>query len=147
MTPEQAVDREAIRYTLALYNTEGDRGKTDALAEAFTEDGVLHIDDSGTEFTGRAAISAGLSTAITWDGADAEPPLLRHNLTTSRIEFDGPDTARAWTYFFVITRAGVDHMGRYIDRFVRSGSSWLIAHRRVKVEWRSPASLVRGENR
>jgi hypothetical protein len=61
--------------------------------------------------------------------------LLRHNLTTSRVEFDDSDTARGWTYFLSLTRHGLDHTGRYIDTFRRHGERWLIADRQIVVEW------------
>ena len=42
------------------------------------------------------------------------------------------------SYFTVITEIGLDHMGRYRDRFVPVGDRWLIAHRFVSTDWRSP---------
>jgi len=48
-------DEEEIRYTMAVYNTGGDRGKLDELVSGFVEDGVLEI----AEWTarGRAEIT------------------------------------------------------------------------------------------
>jgi hypothetical protein len=51
-----------------------------------------------------------------------------------------PDEALVASYFTVITEIGLDHMGRYRDRFVPVGvdGRWLIAHRFVSTDWRSP---------
>ncbi|MDE0062429.1 MAG: nuclear transport factor 2 family protein [Gammaproteobacteria bacterium] len=140
MTPEQALAREAIRHTMSIYNTEGDRGRLEGLASAFLEDGVLET-GSGT-FRGRAAIVEGLGTGIAKRAGDPERGVgfVRHNLTTSRIEFVSDSEARCWTYFIVYTRFGPDHMGTYVDRFSKSGERWLIANRRVKLHWNNPAS-------
>jgi hypothetical protein len=145
MTPEQAVAREAIRYTQSVYNSEGDRGRLDGLVEAFTKDGVLAFD--GVEHTGPEGIRAALSPNVDAkkdESAAGALIFLRHNLTTSRIEFTSADTADAWTYFQVMTPIGLDHIGVYIDKFVREGDRWLIAHRRVKIDWASPVSTMVG---
>ncbi|NDA77956.1 MAG: hypothetical protein EBY07_09205 [Actinobacteria bacterium] len=64
---------------------------------------------------------------------DGSIPLLRHNLTTSRVEFIDDDRAQGWTYFMAMTRFGLDHAGRYIDTFCREGERWLIEDRRIVV--------------
>ena len=68
---------------------------------------------------------------------------VRHNLTTSRIEFVSDAEADCWTYFIVYTKFGPDHMGTYIDKFRKHGDRWLIAHRRVKLHWKNEASTFR----
>jgi hypothetical protein len=93
------------------------------------------------------AIRAALSPAVDAKRAeartdDAPRVFLRHNLTTRRIEFRGPTEADAWTYFFVMTPIGLDHCGVYVDRFVRQGDQWLIASRRVKIDWRAENSSM-----
>jgi hypothetical protein len=143
MTPEEHLAREAIRYTQSVYNSEGDRGRIDGLLSAFTDDGVLELERG--VFSGKAAIREGLSSGVEarrQAAGDAGRPrgLLRHNLTTSRVEITGEATAEAWTYFFVVTSIGLDHSGVYIDRFRRTDERWLISHRRVKVEWEAENS-------
>ena len=49
------------------------------------------------------------------------------------------------SYFTVITEIGLDHMGRYRDRFVPVGDRWLIAHRFVSTDWRSPETTFGGQ--
>ena len=149
MTPEQVLAREAITHTQSVYNTEGDRGRLDGLLLTFTEDGVLELDRG--RFEGREAIRGALSGAVdakrheatTRQPGDA-PVFLRHHVTTRRIEFRGDDGADAWTYFLVLTPVGLDHAGVYVDRFVRVGQEWLIAHRRVKIDWQSDRSTILG---
>jgi hypothetical protein len=51
------------------------------------------------------------------------------------VEFVDADTAQGWTYFISLTRHGPDHAGRYVDTFKRHGTRWLIADRRILVEW------------
>ncbi len=145
MTPEQATAREAIRHTMSIYNTEGDRGRLEGLASAFFEDGVLET-PTGTH-RGRAAIVEGLSGGVLRRARDPKGGVgfVRHNLTTSRIEFDSDTEARCWTYFIVFTKFGPDHMGTYIDHFRKSGDRWLIANRRVKLHWNNPESTFHGD--
>ena len=140
MTPEQALAREAIRHTMSVYNTEGDRGRLEGLASTFFEDGVL--DTATGSFRGRAAIVEGLAAGIATRAGDPERGVgfVRHNLTTSRIEFVSDAEADCWTYFIVYTKFGPDHMGTYIDKFRKSGDRWLIAHRRVKLHWKNETS-------
>jgi SnoaL-like domain len=147
VTPEQLLAREAIAHTQSVYNTEGDRGRLDGLLETFTEDGVLELDRG--VFTGREQIRAALSPAVDAKRAEAAQPggprlFLRHNLTTRRIEFVTETAADAWTYFFVLTPIGLDHSGVYVDRFVERDGRWLIAHRRVKIDWRAENSAILG---
>jgi hypothetical protein len=143
VTPEQAVAMEAIRYTQAVYNTEGDRGRVDALLDTFTPCGLLEF--HGVAHEGREAIRTALSPAVQAKKAEVDSApsngaghgrvFLRHNLTTSRVEFDGADAADAWTYFMVMTPIGLDHTGVYVDRFVRHGERWLLSRRRVRIDW------------
>ena len=95
-------------------------------------------------FEGRAEIRKRISS---WSSIPGEDPsmrntsFIRHNLTTSRIELTGRDTARAKTYFVVFTDIGPDHSGTYSDELVRQDDRWLFAHRRIALDWRSSDSL------
>jgi hypothetical protein len=145
MTPEQLLARAAIEHTQSVYNTEGDRGRIDGLLSTFTDDGVLELDRG--VYTGREQIRAALSPAVDAKRAEAAQPggprlFLRHNLTTRRIEFDTETAADVWTYFFVMTPIGLDHAGVYVDRFVERDGRWLIAHRRVKIDWQAENSAI-----
>lgn len=130
---EEGLERAAIRHLQSIYNTEGDRGRIDALVEVFTEDGTLEI--LGESHEGRDAIHRYL-TDVSQNGApNVDLSGSRHHLTTSRIEFTGPDLAQGWTYFFVMRKGEVLQEGTYVDHFTKSETGWLIAYRRVKLVW------------
>jgi SnoaL-like protein len=145
MTPEQLLAREAICHTQSTYNTAGDRGRLDELIATFTDDGVL--DFFRGVFTGKQAIRDVLSGAVDRNAAAGSPApedrgFLRHNMTTRHIEFRDDTTADAWTYFLVMSPVGLDHCGLYVDRFVAQEGRWLIARRRVKIDWRAENSTL-----
>ena len=146
--------REACRDTLAQYTHSGDRFLLDDFAGAFCEDGVLEI--RGAEpLQGREAIMArfgGATAALQAQQAATEKRetgslrrIVRHNVTNVRFESIRPDEAVVASYFTVITEIGLDHMGRYRDRFVPVGDRWLIAHRFVSTDWRSPETTFGGQ--
>lgn len=146
MTLDELLAREAIRATMARCTQAGDSLRAEEYAACFTEDGILQTvgpeGAAGLDLHGRAAILA-------WQGGWRDQPaadqprsarFARHNLTTCKIELTGPDTARARTYWMVMTDVGPDHCGVYQDTFRRVGEDWLIAHRKVKTEWNAPDS-------
>jgi hypothetical protein len=140
----ELVAREACRDTLAQYTHAGDRFLMDEYAAAFCEDGVLEI--RGLEpARGRAAIveTVGGATAPRTpsdrlDQPDRPKRIVRHNITNVRFESVAPEEITVASYFTVFTEVGLDHMGRYRDRMVPVGDRWLIAHRFVSTDWRSP---------
>ena len=138
MTSDPTQARVQIQHTMAVYCNSVDSGDVEGVVCAFMEDGRLEL-SSGAKPVGRAAIRAFYTPVIGPDRPDRMPdgaiPLLRHNLTTSRVEFTDDDTAQGWTYFLSLTRHGLDHAGRYVDTFKRQGERWLIAERRIAVEW------------
>jgi len=153
MTTEELIARECIRDTIMKYNMSGDSLRAEDYAACFTEDGVIETQRSdgsaNLRFEGRAAI---LAWQNRWretkpgeagEGVTRTATLVRHNVTTCRIELTGPDTARARTYWMVISNIGPDHSGVYMDDFRKVGDEWLIARRRVKTEWNAQASLFR----
>ena len=138
----ELVARESCRDTLAQYTHSGDRFLLDEYAAAFCEDGVLEI--RGTEpAKGRAAIIERVGGATeaqdarravaaaksSTDGASSTTPkrIVRHNVTNIRFESVTAEEAVVASYFTVFTEIGLDHMGRYRDRFVPVGRS--LAHR------------------
>ena len=138
MSADHSLARVQIQHTMAVYCTCVDNGDAEGVAEAFMPAARLEL-SSGSKTTGREAIRA-LYTAVVGAGRpdrlpDGSIPLLRHNLTTSRVEFIDDDRAQGWTYFMALTRFGPDHAGRYIDTFCRDGKRWLIEERRIVVEW------------
>jgi hypothetical protein len=138
MTDDDVLAREAIRYTLASYNIAGDGNDAAGYAAVFTEDGVLESADF--HLVGRGQIEDWKAARI-----KAPPPakFVRHNLTTSRIDLTGPESAEGRTYFVVFTEVGPDHSGYYTDTFRKVGGQWLIAHRKVWLDWRARDSRFR----
>jgi hypothetical protein len=149
MNLDDLLAREAIRDTLARYTTSGDRLKADDLAACFTEDGIIESegvpDAQRFRYEGRAAI---LAWQNRWREPGAGPitqaTFARHHLSTSKIDLTGPGTARARTYWVAWTDIGPDHAGYYLDELRKVGEDWLIAHRRVRLDWESPQSLFAG---
>lgn len=145
MTLDELLARESIRHTLASYNIWGDQ-RADAFTSVFTDDAVfVH---PGVTYEGIDQIRAWWERRRAAHPFDqgmtaAEPPrFARHNLTTSRIELTGPDTAEGHTYFQVNTQIGPDHCGVYTDKYRKTGDRWLIAYRRVEIDWIAPTSVL-----
>ena len=146
--------RERIRDSLALYNWSGDAFRLDELANAFCADGELEIRgqealrgrDAIVEFLGGGAAPGGdaerraarRSAAAT----SAIKRVVRHNLANIRFLELTKEEALVASYFTVFTELGLDHYGRYRDRFVPVGDEWLIRHRFVSVDWRLPESTM-----
>lgn len=127
-------DRDAIRHLLATYTYNGDRGRVDALAACFAEDGVL-------EFTGKAPCGpAAIAEALSSGTRNTALTFVRHHITNPLIEVDG-DNATARSYFAVTSDNGPDHSGTYSDRLVRTAQGWRFAHRTVRIDWQAPTSL------
>ncbi len=146
--------RERIRDSLADYNWSGDAYRLEELAKTFCEDGELEI-RGRDPLRGREAIvgflgrntepgddesrRAALAAASTARGVRH---IVRHTLTNVRFLELAPDHARVASYFTVFTEVGLDHYGRYRDTFVPVGGDWLIRHRFVSTDWRSPMSTM-----
>jgi hypothetical protein len=141
VTDDELKARVAIADRLGCIALAGDARKADAYAACFTEDGVLALD---REIAGRGAIRAWMAgPPVIAQPKDQPPRFISHHITSSRIEITGPDTAKGRTYFLVTSTAGIDHNGYYDDSFRQEGDAWLIAHRRPRTLWISPASVLR----
>ena len=134
--------RESIRRTLARYTMSGDRGRMEELVACFAPDGVLEFEHEwkaqGREQIQRQAAEAGQLIAAR---SPARAILLRHHVSTQEIEQLSSTEARARSYFTAMTLAGPDHVGQYVDSLYRLDGQWLIAHRLVRVDWWSPATI------
>jgi SnoaL-like domain len=135
----EVIARESVRHTIAAYNFGGDRGVLEELAAAFTPDGTLQIGDD-LPIEGRDAIVAQLGSVTRVEPA---PTSVHHHV--AGIHFRSVTTAVIETssYFQVLTDVGLDHWGRYRDRFVPSGDRWLLASRRVITDGFSADSFFR----
>jgi hypothetical protein len=131
--------REAIRITISSYTSFADRGRFEQVAALFATDGVLEVEGiGGARAEGRDAI-LGFFTGVGSDvQASAPPGRMQHHVSSTFIDVTAPDAATASSYFTVMTGAGVDHWGRYRDRFVPDGDRWLFAHRHVTTDGVTP---------
>jgi hypothetical protein len=135
----ELIAREQIRDLVARYAHHADGGRFGELVALFAEDGTLRIDDR-EPLVGRDAVRGFLDA--TRDSLRASPTarFTRHHVSSLRIEVSSPDDATGAAYFLVVTDRGVDHWGRYRDRYVQRDGRWLFAERRVRVDAVAPAS-------
>lgn len=142
MTDAELKDRIAIGDRLAACTQAGDARKADAYAECFTEDGVLQL---GEAIVSREAIRQWMGGAsIIPQPKTGSPGFVSHHLTTCRIDLTGEASAKARTYWLVTSAAGLDHNGYYDDHFRKEAGEWLLAYRRPRTLWISPASVLHG---
>lgn len=147
MTVEDLLAREAIRHVMAKYTTSGDRLRVEDFVACFTEDAVMESEhvptDRAFRYEGRAQIRAWQERWLAGEGDTHGATFVRHHLSTSRIDITAADSAEARTYWVAWTDIGPDHAGYYLDRFRKVEGEWLIAHRRVRMDWEAPNSLFR----
>lgn len=124
----ELVARESIRDLVARYNANGDSGRFDHVVELFAPDAVMEVD--GREYHGREEIRTIFTTAADSIRDRPGPPLLRHHTSTLQVDVDGPESATARCYYQVLMADGLDHWGRYIDRFGVVDGRWLFTRRR-----------------
>jgi len=146
MDASEAIAREQIRDVISRYNHAGDRGDLEALVRCFTDTGVLDLEGED-DHEGREAIRERLSGVVSDLAGRSERALLRHHVSSIRIELTGNGTAIAASYFLVFTEIGLDHWGRYADRLVRADGAWRIAHRKVRVDGATPDSRMAAPHR
>lgn len=137
----RAVARDGIRDLVARYNANGDTGRFAQVRELFTPDAVMRI-EPGTEYVGLDAIMT-VFTGTSSNTTSSALTHVRHFTSTHQIDFDDDhdDQASGRLYFAVLTDIGLDHWGRYVDRYVRTPSGWKFAHRSVSVDGWSENSL------
>lgn len=141
MTEAEHLARAAIQATLAACTQAGDARKADPYAAAFTADGVLHLVNE--RLAGREAIRRWMAApSVILQPGDATPGYISHHLTTCRIALTSPTEATVRTYWLVTSAVGLDHNGYYDDRFRCEDGAWLIAYRKPRTLWTSPASLI-----
>jgi 3-phenylpropionate/cinnamic acid dioxygenase small subunit len=146
MTLDELLARESIRATMARYTLAGDGLRVDDFLSVFTEDAVFESEGVPESDAFRYQGIEELRSWITrWsrpaEGRAHQATFVRHHLSTSQIQLTGADTAKARTYWVAYTDIGPDHCGVYVDAFRKVGEAWLLAHRKVRLDWRSPESL------
>ena len=145
VTLDDLLAREAIRDLVARYNSYGDSGRFAPLFDLFTPDAVMEISDLGGEPDRRVGLEQ-IKTIFT--GArerlatppGAAPGYIRHFTATHQIDLVDGKHATGRLYFAVLMAHGLDHWGRYIDRYVDADGRWQFEHRAVHVDGRSADS-------
>lgn len=144
MTEAEVRAQAEIHQRLAACTQAGDARKADAYAACFTRDGVLQL--LNETISGRETIRAWMNApSVIPAPAGGTPGFISHHLTTCHIDFTGADSASARTYWLVTSAAGLDHNGFYLDDLHREDGNWLIARRRPRTLWISPASVLHGK--
>jgi len=124
--------RENIRVLVARYNGLGDRGEAADLSHLFAPDGVLEI-HGGKSHTGPHAIEAFLSTVASDNTSGGT--YWRHFVATHNVEVTNRSEGSGTAYFQVIDHHGLNHWGRYRDRYRKGpAGQWQFAHRLVRVD-------------
>ncbi len=125
--------REQIRDLVARYNANGDSGRLDDVIELFARNATLEIDS--VRFCGSVEIRSMFERAA--EQTRSEPGgYIRHFTATHQIDLVDANSARGRAYFQVLTPAGLDHWGRYLDEYSQSAGKWLFRARTVRVDGR-----------
>jgi hypothetical protein len=136
---ERSVAREEIRDLVARYNANGDTGRFAQVRDLFVGDAIMKIEPDD-EHVGIDAIMT-IFTGTSTNTASSALTHVRHFTSTHQIDFDDADHASGRLYFVVLTDVGLDHWGRYVDRYVRTAEGWRFARRSVSVDGWSQQSL------
>jgi hypothetical protein len=112
-----------------------DRADVPGLVDNFTDNAVLEA--GGRTVAGRDALFEFFGGARAPVAPDNERS--KHVVTNTLLE-PGADAGQvaSTSYFQVLRSWGVANWGRYVDRMVREGDRWRIAHRTVFVDGNIP---------
>jgi ketosteroid isomerase-like protein len=124
----ELVARESIRDLVARYNANADSGRFDQVLDCFAHDAVMELD--GRPYRGHDEIRSIFTGAEALARQAAGPLLVRHHTSTLQIDVAGEQDATSRCYYQVLGAQGLDHWGRYLDRYTVVGGRWLFAHRR-----------------
>jgi hypothetical protein len=128
--------RESIRILVARYNSNGDSARFEAVLELFAPDAVMElpdgvydgIDQIKTIFTGTKGRFADFGLAT------GKPFYMRHSTTTHQVDLLDQTHATGRCYYSVIMPHGLDHWGRYIDKYENRDGKWLFTNRKVTMD-------------
>lgn len=121
-----------IRNLISRIAILADQGDLDEYANQFTEDAVWALPDAPRH--GRADIRAGAQMRRA-EGLTGPGSASRHVITNLSVGVDGPDNAKADSYFMFFqnttTVPTILNMGSYRDRLVHQGGAWRLARREI----------------
>jgi hypothetical protein len=130
--PEWRVAAEAeIRSLVQRYNACGDGGRFDEFVELFAPDAIYVVTGREAPFEGHDGLRRLLGEANddlrVW-GAD-RPFFIRHFTSTHQIDFESATEATGRVYYQCLMPHGLDHWGRYSDRYRVIDGRWRFAAR------------------
>jgi hypothetical protein len=131
--------RESIRDLVTRYNSNGDAGRFPQMMELFAPDAVMEVEER--RYSGRDEILSLFTETRERVRDAATPTYVRHCVTTHQIDREDERDATGRFYFAVLSPVGLDHWGRYVDRYRVVDGAWRFARRRVTVDGRSEQSL------
>jgi hypothetical protein len=146
ITVEQMLAREAIRDLVARYNSYSDTGRFEPLWELFAEHAVMETGSAGGDLTMYEGlpqikkIFTGAQGRVQQQLERSGPTYIRHFTATHQIDLVDDEHATGRCYFAVIIDEGLDHWGRYVDRYALIDGEWRFEHRRVTVDGSVPTS-------
>jgi hypothetical protein len=132
--------RESIRDLVARYNSYGDSALFDRMMELFAPDAAMEI--RGRVYSGHDEIR-GIFTGVPGRASEGGSSYIRHCTATHQIDLVDESTATGRCYFFVLSSAGLDHWGRYLDDYRVIDGAWRFARRRMLTDDLSPESVFR----
>ncbi len=134
----ELVARESVRDLVARYNANGDAGRFDDVLALFHADAVMELPDR--TYRGASEIRSMFERASqrTGSGGGASARFIRHFTATHQIDLQGPGQASGRAYYLVLTDRGVDHWGRYVDRYRAEDGRWYFVQRKVTVDGAVP---------
>lgn len=139
MTPDELLAREAIRDLVARYNANGDSGRVDKVLELFWPDAAMEVGGPAAPVvrTGHdeiASIFTGAAVTFRPDSAPSTPHHVRHYVATHVVDLVDETHATGYAYFQVLMPHGLDHWGRYFDRYEARDGEWRFARRKVTTD-------------
>jgi hypothetical protein len=137
----ELVARESIRDLVARYNANGDSGRFDQVLECFAPDAVMELD--GRPYRGHDEIRSIFTGAAELARGGSEPVLVRHHTSTLQIDLIDRQEATSRCYYQVLSETGLDHWGRYLDRYGVVDGRWRFVHRREFLDGFVPGSWTR----
>jgi hypothetical protein len=137
----ELVARESVRDLVARYNANADSGRFDQVLECFAPDAVMELD--GRPYRGHEEIRTIFTGAADLVRSGPDPVLVRHHTSTLQIDVAGPDDASSRCYYQVLSGKGLDHWGRYLDRYGVIDGRWHFVHRREFLDGFVPGSWTR----
>ncbi len=141
----ELVARERIRDLVARYNANADSGRFDQVLECFAPQAVMELD--GRPYRGHDEIRTIFTSAAERVNRGSEPIMVRHHTSTLQIDVAGPAEASSRCYYQVLSGSGLDHWGRYLDRYGVIDGRWCFVHRREFLDGFVTGSWTQPETR